>query len=217
MTLREEYNEFRKGVLAIVVTFDGIMPMPTEDKLYIDWLENTCIDLRSQLERMGQYGTDLLKKAIEEFENIPIADYIKLKNKADKIDFANSYAENKYKVGDIGPSGGYVFYDKGEYTDGWRYLEANKRDAQAKMTWDNAKDIGKYCSNAHNWRLPTKTELNLMYENLHKKGLGGFSWLWYWSSSEYFYNFAWVQYFGNGIQSNYYEDYTSSVRAVRQF
>lgn len=24
----------------------------------------------------------------------------------------------------FGPSGGYVFYDKGEYTDGWRYLEA---------------------------------------------------------------------------------------------
>jgi uncharacterized repeat protein (TIGR02543 family) len=27
-------------------------------------------------------------------------------------------------VGYIGPSGGYVFYDKGFYSDGWRYLEA---------------------------------------------------------------------------------------------
>ncbi|NLV29279.1 MAG: InlB B-repeat-containing protein, partial [Erysipelotrichaceae bacterium] len=28
------------------------------------------------------------------------------------------------KVGDIGFGGGYVFYDKGSYSDGWRYLEA---------------------------------------------------------------------------------------------
>lgn len=28
----------------------------------------------------------------------------------------------------IGPSGGYVFYDKGEYSDGWRYLEAAPAD-----------------------------------------------------------------------------------------
>lgn len=28
------------------------------------------------------------------------------------------------KVGDLGPAGGYVFYDKGSYSDGWRYLEA---------------------------------------------------------------------------------------------
>lgn len=28
----------------------------------------------------------------------------------------------------IGPAGGYVFYDKGEYSDGWRYLEAAPKD-----------------------------------------------------------------------------------------
>lgn len=33
-------------------------------------------------------------------------------------------------VGDLGPAGGYVFYDKGYFSDGWRYLEA------APAGWD---------------------------------------------------------------------------------
>jgi len=28
-----------------------------------------------------------------------------------------------YALGDIGPAGGYIFYDKGSSSDGWRYLE----------------------------------------------------------------------------------------------
>lgn len=28
-----------------------------------------------------------------------------------------------YNIGDIGPAGGIVFYDKGEIVDGWRYME----------------------------------------------------------------------------------------------
>jgi hypothetical protein len=34
------------------------------------------------------------------------------------------YAKWSYKIGAIGPAGGFVFYDKGAYSDGWRYLEA---------------------------------------------------------------------------------------------
>lgn len=33
-----------------------------------------------------------------------------------------------YWVGKTGPAGGYIFYDKGEYSDGWRYLEAAPAD-----------------------------------------------------------------------------------------
>lgn len=31
-------------------------------------------------------------------------------------------------IGDEGPAGGYIFYDKGSYSDGWRYLEAAPQD-----------------------------------------------------------------------------------------
>ena len=33
-------------------------------------------------------------------------------------------ANKDYKIGDVGPAGGYIFFDKGYYSDGWRYLEA---------------------------------------------------------------------------------------------
>jgi hypothetical protein len=36
----------------------------------------------------------------------------------------STVADRQYHVGDTGPAGGIVFYDKGEYGDGWRYLEA---------------------------------------------------------------------------------------------
>ncbi|MBR6084565.1 MAG: hypothetical protein IKP61_02995 [Spirochaetales bacterium] len=36
--------------------------------------------------------------------------------------------QSEYKVGDIGPAGGYIFYDRGYYENGWRYLEAAPAD-----------------------------------------------------------------------------------------
>ena len=36
--------------------------------------------------------------------------------------------EKEYTIGDTGPAGGIIFYDKGNKTDGWRYLEAAPAD-----------------------------------------------------------------------------------------
>lgn len=33
-----------------------------------------------------------------------------------------------YSIGETGPAGGIVFYDKGSYTNGWRYMEASLED-----------------------------------------------------------------------------------------
>jgi hypothetical protein len=38
-----------------------------------------------------------------------------------------------YKIGDTGPAGGFVFYDKGNNSGGWRYLEAAPEDIDRKL------------------------------------------------------------------------------------
>ena len=69
----------------------------------------------------------------------------------------------------------------------------------------------------NDWFLPSKDELNLMYENLHVSGIGGFASDYYWSSSEDSSFNAWYQLFSNGCQY-YFSKYTKiRVRAVRSF
>jgi hypothetical protein len=67
------------------------------------------------------------------------------------------------------------------------------------------------------WFLPSKDELNLMYQNLKQAGLGGVVDPWYWSSSEDSSGFAWVQDFYNGSQDDTNKNYNFRVRAVRAF
>ena len=52
----------------------------------------------------------------------------------------NTKSEEKvYQIGDRGPAGGWIFYDKGEYSDGWRYLEAAPEDQSEGIQWFNKK------------------------------------------------------------------------------
>jgi hypothetical protein len=83
------------------------------------------------------------------------------------------------KIGNTGPGGGIIFFDSGgQYKecsedlgfDGWNV---------AKNTAENYKGGG-----FTDWRLPDKEELDLMYSNLHLKGLGDFLVGWHWSSAE---------------------------------
>jgi hypothetical protein len=71
------------------------------------------------------------------------------------------------------------------------------------------------------WFLPSRDELNFMYENLKRKGIGNFSNEWYWSSSQdgsYDGDYAWGQDFDDGYQSyTSGKNITLSVRAVRAF
>lgn len=67
------------------------------------------------------------------------------------------------------------------------------------------------------WYLPSKDELNQMY--LQKSIIGNFSELDnYWSSSEYTPETAWMQFFGNGTQSELGDkDQLYRVRPIRSF
>jgi hypothetical protein len=73
------------------------------------------------------------------------------------------------------------------------------------------------------WFLPSKDELNLMYENIGQgnvSGLGNvgnFGSVFYWSSTEAGSNYVWRQYFYDGYQSSYYKYFPFFVRAVRAF
>ena len=69
------------------------------------------------------------------------------------------------------------------------------------------------------WFLPSKEELNLMYENLYLKGLGSFEERTYWSSSERDEDkdWAWGQVFKKGSQNHGSKSNENRVRAVRAF
>jgi hypothetical protein len=80
-----------------------------------------------------------------------------------------------------------------------------------EMNWDKAK---KACANlGDGWRLPTKDELNLIYEN--KNVVGGFANIYYWSSTEIVGNDAWDQNFNDGGQYYSNKGNPNYVRAVR--
>lgn len=84
-------------------------------------------------------------------------------------------------------------------------------DELGKMSWDKA--IKKVSELGDGWRLPTITELQLIWESEHKDL---FQKQYYWSSSEYFSLFAWLFYFSNGATTKYYsKDNYYYVRAVR--
>jgi len=105
----------------------------------------------------------------------------------------------------------------------------------------NTSDIMKNCSDPNgaayicsnlvlngydDWFLPSKGELDLMYENLHLKGLGNFTADEvnlvgvYWSSTQYSGSEdlnAWGRYFVTGVSKDYAKGTAYCVRAVREF
>jgi hypothetical protein len=166
-----------------------------------------------------------------------------------------------YKIGDTGPAGGTVFYDKFSSAGGWRYLEAAPIETEQKFPWGRVEVRGtspalgdgkrntqliveelrknkiggaaQYCDDLEyggytDWFLPSNDELNLMYQNLKEKGLGGFTNDTYWSSSVHdnsFSGYSFAQRFNDGfrfgVDSGYADESAKSrsnrVRAVRAF
>jgi len=126
------------------------------------------------------------------------------------VDGANS----SLQIGDT-YAGGIVFHLDGNGGG----LVAAPSDLFLVSWWDALV----YCQNHtdgtySDWFLPSIDDLNAMYENLFLQGLGGFQpYDFYWSSTEFDFNAAWKQNFGNGNQNYSNKDYPTNVRAVRAF
>ena len=123
-----------------------------------------------------------------------------------------------YKVGDRGPAGGWIFYDKGHYSDGWRYFEAAPADVLSrKVTWHEAVRLcSEYRGGGYGgWGLPGKRTLDLMIGNL--RGLGaGFSIAEYWSQTQNEHGSVWSTGF-TGSSGFRDKNRTNCARCARQF
>ena len=93
------------------------------------------------------------------------------------------------------------------------YLLVAENEFQEEMNWDDAKlacaKLGK------GWRLPTKTELNTLYQNRNK--IRGFANNHYWSSTEDSDYHAWAQSFFSDVQPSLFKTNEFYVRAVKTF
>jgi hypothetical protein len=94
-------------------------------------------------------------------------------------------------------------------------------DAPGLYSW---KKGAEYCSalesgGHRDWRVPTKGELHVLFEN--RDAIGGFNIsgsypaVWYWSSSQFDYDGAWDQRFSDGSQGINLKRDSSSLRCVR--
>lgn len=127
--------------------------------------------------------------------------------------FISTLVNAKFKIGQS-YQGGKIFYiDK----TGRHGLIAAPKDFPEMADWNKAVQLCKnYRGGGYsNWHLPTKEELNILYEQ--KDLIGGFAPSYYWSSTEADSKNAWYQVFFNGNQYGSFKTYTGKVRAVRIF
>ena len=118
----------------------------------------------------------------------------------------------KLKIGQK-HQGGIIFY----LDDSGKHGKVCSENDMVKLDWKEAIDR---CRNLNlngfnDWYLPSKTELNQLYNQ--RSAIGGFADVNYWSSAEYDKFNAWVQHFDLGNQNFFSKGVTLYVRTIRAF
>jgi hypothetical protein len=142
---------------------------------------------------------------------------------------AKFYCNDKLSLSEIEQMTGYIVKPRGVVSQykygGFVVYEENGHGLVTAITdlglgyWDIAKNAcDELILNGHSdWRLPTKVELNAIYVNLKKLGVGGFANEGYWSSTLDNDGNAWFNYFDDGSWHPYFKNSEFYVRAVRSF
>jgi TolB-like protein len=95
-------------------------------------------------------------------QNAPPADSVQ-----GQADPKSPQTTKTYKIGDTGPAGGIVFYDKFSSAGGWRYLEAAPAETGQKFPWGNVRAETSYALG------DGKRNTQLLVEELRKAKIGG--------------------------------------------
>jgi hypothetical protein len=74
----------------------------------------------------------VVKKTDGTMIRIPITDIVSMTFEEDVAVGSKPLPPKIYSVGDSGPAGGIIFYDKGSFSDGWRYIEMAPASAEGK-------------------------------------------------------------------------------------
>lgn len=172
----------------------------------IDWAHGPFF-METAMDLSG--GTNYMVMGASQLRSVPYALF---------AGTAENVTTKTYSVGDRA-HGGIVFYVNEEGTHG---LVASADDQNVNVNWFEANDnLNNFelhdvdGANYMDWRLPTKYELDLMYQR--KSIIGNFTRDIYWSSIEGDSNKAWGQKFENGDMQTLIKESKGSVRTIRTF
>lgn len=141
-------NSFMEGIEAKIeidilglqhrVTYDGNGynngTVPSDNNTYLNGAEVSIMD-SGTLARTG-YAFNNWNTASDGSGFEYVVNGTLIMSSANVILFAQ-WLEYNFAIGDTGPAGGIIFYDKGSYSDDWRFLEAAPSDQGTGVQWYN--------------------------------------------------------------------------------
>lgn len=93
-------------------------------------------------------------------------------------------------------------------------LEIHENNFEHKMDWHQSNKICEEFGNG--WRLPLRSELELIYADLMQNGNGNFKKDWYWSGTQSSSLRVWTKHFGEGtLAHGFFKSDYAYVCAVR--